>query len=66
MFKLLGNETRRNMLKVLMKGNFHISAIARELNVPVPVVFKHLRKLETAGPIERERVGNIHRLKLKL
>ena len=65
LFRLLGNETRRNIIKVLMKGDFHISAIARELNVPAPVVFKHIRELELAGIIEREKIGTTHILKLK-
>ncbi|MBI2076552.1 MAG: winged helix-turn-helix transcriptional regulator [Candidatus Aenigmarchaeota archaeon] len=53
------------MIKVLMKGSFYMSSLAKELNVPTPVVFKHLRKLELAGIIEREKMGNVHILRIK-
>jgi len=65
LFKALGNSTRRNMLKLLMKKDYHISGIAKELGIAVPVVLKHTKVLEGAGIIERERIGNIHALRIR-
>lgn len=53
------------MLKVLLKKNMHISALAKELGISTPVALKHTVILEEAGLIEREHVGNTHVLKIK-
>jgi len=38
----------------------HISALARELDISVPVALKHVKVLEESGFVERERLGNTH------
>ena len=60
LFKALGNLNRRSMIKLLMQQDFHISGIAKELNIAVPVALKHAQILEEVGLIEREIVGNIY------
>ena len=64
-FRALGNENRRNMLKILLDRRMHISAVAKELNIAVPVALKHAKILEEVGFIERTRFGNAHVLQVK-
>lgn len=59
-FRVLGNENRCQMLKVLMHKSMHISALARELDISVPVALKHVQVLEKAGFVERTKIGNAH------
>jgi len=59
-FRILGNENRRSMLKILMHKPMHISALAKELDISVPVALRHVRVLEQAGFVSRSRVGNSH------
>jgi len=64
-FRVLGNENRRKIIKLLFEGELHINGIAKELGISVPVVFKHVRVLEENGLVERKKVGNVHLLKIK-
>jgi DNA-binding transcriptional ArsR family regulator len=64
-FKALGSSTRMNMLQVLAYTEMHISGLAKELNISVPVAAKHVRILEDADLIERKEFGRTHVLKLK-
>ncbi len=59
-FKVLGNDNRRSILEILMHKGMHISALAKELNISVPVTLKHIKILEAAGFVERTRLGNAH------
>jgi DNA-binding transcriptional ArsR family regulator len=56
--KVLGNEKRRAMLKILARRPAHISGLARELGISVPVALKHVRLLESSQFIDRETAGN--------
>jgi DNA-binding transcriptional ArsR family regulator len=60
LFKVLGNERRRDMLKILRKQEMHISGLARELKISVPVTLKHVKVLEESGLVVRNKVGNTH------
>lgn len=62
LFKVLGSEKRRQMLKLLKNGGMHISGLARALGISVPVALNHVKKLEGAGLVVRRRVGNTHLL----
>ncbi|MBA1340948.1 MAG: hypothetical protein C5S40_02305 [ANME-2 cluster archaeon] len=64
-FKAMGSSTRMNMLQVLSDTEMHISGLAKELNISVPVAAKHVRILEDADLIERKKFGRTHILKLK-
>lgn len=65
MFKALSSTTRINMIKILAKKEMHISGLARELNISVPVAAKHAKILEKSGLIERKQFGKTHVLQLK-
>jgi len=43
----------------------HISGIARELDMSVPVAFKHVKKLEEAGLVTRHKMGNTHVVRIQ-
>jgi ArsR family transcriptional regulator len=49
---IVGNETRRNILKLLSEEPHYISQIAKKLDVTQPAILKHLSILEKAGLIE--------------
>lgn len=66
MFRALSSETRRRMLKLLAKREMHVSGLAKELGISVPVAAKHCRLLESAGLLERSKFGKTHVLKAKL
>lgn len=63
-FKALGCNTRLNILKLLTNNEMHITGIANELNISVPVTAKHVRILEDAELVERQRFGNSHILRI--
>jgi DNA-binding transcriptional ArsR family regulator len=60
LFRVLGNENRRSMIKILMHKGMHISALAKELDISVPVALKHIKALESVGLVERSKLGNTH------
>jgi len=65
-FKAMGSPTRMNMLQVLAENEKHISGLAKELNISVPVAAKHVKILEDADLIERKEFGRTHVLNLKM
>lgn len=64
LFSALGSETRLRMLEKLTEGEMHISELARELDISVPVAAKHANILEAAALIQRKVYGKTHVLKL--
>jgi len=64
LFKVLGSEKRRAMLKLLKKQEMHVSGIARELGISVPVALKHIKKLEDSDLVIRRKVGNTHMIRI--
>lgn len=63
-FSALGSDTRLKMIEKLCEGEMHISELARELEISVPVAAKHATILEEAQLIERKVYGKTHVLKL--
>lgn len=63
-FKALSSETRQNIVRILMVKETHITDLARQLNMSVPVIAKHVGILDDAGVVERRVVGRTHLLKL--
>ncbi len=59
-FRTLGNKNRRNIIKLLIYQEMHISAIAREINISTPVALRHINLLEKNGFIEKKKIGNSH------
>jgi DNA-binding transcriptional ArsR family regulator len=64
LFKILGSEKRRDILKLLRNREMHISAIAKQLGISVPVTLKHIKQLESADLVTRTKVGNAHLIKI--
>jgi len=59
-FRALGSDTRKKILRILSKGELHVSGLAKELGISVPVTSKHVRILEDAGFIEKKKFGATH------
>ncbi|AKB85865.1 ArsR family transcriptional regulator [Methanococcoides methylutens] len=62
-FHALGSDTRIRMLELLDESERHISELARELEISVPVAAKHVKILEEADLVERKIFGKTHVLK---
>ncbi len=63
-FAALADSTRRRILQQLYRrGESRVTALARPFRISLPAVSKHLRVLEEAGLICRERVGRVHRIR---
>jgi DNA-binding transcriptional ArsR family regulator len=60
-FSALGDRTRRRILRRLAKGPASITELAQPFAMTLPAVSKHLRVLEHAGLMRRERDGWYHR-----
>jgi DNA-binding transcriptional ArsR family regulator len=63
-FGALADPTRRAILARLAKGEAMITELAEPFRVSLPAISKHLRVLESAGLLEREIDGRIHRCRL--
>jgi DNA-binding transcriptional ArsR family regulator len=59
-FKALSSKTRQEMLKRLMKTEYHVTGLAAEVGISVPVAAKHLKILEEAGLVTRKTFGKTH------
>lgn len=66
LFKALSSKTRTKMLRILSKHEKHVSGLARELGISVPVASKHIKVLEKARLLEKRKIGNVHLLKARL
>jgi DNA-binding transcriptional ArsR family regulator len=54
-FAALGDPTRRQILSRLAQGEATVSELAEPFPISLPAVSKHLKVLEGAGLIERDR-----------
>ena len=66
LFKAISSDTRLSILEILSEGDKHISGLAREIGISVPVAAKHVKILEKAELIERKKFGNTHMIGIKL
>jgi DNA-binding transcriptional ArsR family regulator len=64
-FSALADPTRRRILIRLSRGEASISELAEPFAMTLPGVSKHLRVLEGAGLVKRERDGWYHRCRLE-
>lgn len=64
LFRALDSETRLEMLQHLFEDEKHVSELARELDISVPVAAKHVNILEAANLVERNVFGKTHVLEL--
>ncbi|TQD29535.1 ArsR family transcriptional regulator [Methanolobus vulcani] len=56
----LGSDTRIKIMQLIRENEIHISEIARNLGLSVPVISKHANILEDAGLITRKIYGKSH------
>ena len=66
LFKAISSDTRLSILESLSEGERHISGLAREIGISVPVAAKHVKVLEKAELVERKKFGNTHMIGIKL
>jgi len=64
-FRALADPTRRAMLARLAAGESTVTELAAPFGVSLPAVSKHLRVLERAGLLARERRGRAHHCRLR-
>jgi DNA-binding transcriptional ArsR family regulator len=64
-FSALADPTRRRMLVRLARGEASITELAEPFDMTLPAVSKHLRVLESAGLVSRQRDGWYHRCHLE-
>jgi DNA-binding transcriptional ArsR family regulator len=65
-FAALADPTRRQILKDLAHGERCVTDLARPHRMSLPAISKHLRVLEQAGLVRRQRCGRVHQLKLQV
>lgn len=66
-FMALADGTRRGLLERLMSGEQTVSELAAPYlkKISFPAISKHLRVMETAGLIERRKVGRTQQVSLR-
>jgi DNA-binding transcriptional ArsR family regulator len=64
-FAALSDPTRRAMLARLAQGESSIVELAQPFAVSLPAVLKHVRVLENAGLLERQKSGRVNRCRLQ-
>lgn len=62
LFKVLSSQTRVKIVKILLNREMHLSGLARELGISVPVISRHIKLLENAGLVRKRVVGNVYLL----
>jgi len=63
-FSALADPTRRAILARLATGEATVTELARPFSISLPAISKHLRVLEDAGLLNRQKQGRIHRCRL--
>jgi DNA-binding transcriptional ArsR family regulator len=63
-FAALSDATRRGMIQRLARGPATVGELGRPYPISKPAVSKHVKTLERAGLIRRERDGRMHRCTL--
>ncbi len=64
-FQALADPTRRAILARLALGEASVGELAEPFQMSLPAVSKHLKVLEGAGFLAREKDGRVHRCRLK-
>ncbi len=55
--KALSDETRLNLVKLLLKHNYCVGALSKQLNISKSAVSQHLKILRVAGIVKGEKRG---------
>ena len=65
-FRALSSSTRIKILKILLHKEMHLSGLARELKISVPVISRHIKILENVDLINKKVYGNTYLLTTKI
>jgi DNA-binding transcriptional ArsR family regulator len=65
-FAALGDPTRLAILERLARGEATVTELAEPFAMSMPAISRHLKVLETAGLIERDRAGQSRPSRLRL
>ena len=65
-FRALSSSTRIKILKKLTEKEMHLSGLARDLEISVPVTSRHIKILEKVGLINKRIFGNTYLLTTKI
>ena len=65
-FRALSSSTRINILKTLTATEMHLTGLAKEIGISVPVTSRHIKILENVGLINKRVIGNVHLLSTKI
>ena len=63
-FSALADPTRRAILARLAREESSVTELAKPFNFSLPAISKHLRVLENAGLLTREKDGRVRRCRL--
>lgn len=63
-FSALGDPTRRAILARLAQGETRVTELAEPHHMSLPAISKHLRVLETAGLITKQKAGRVVKCRL--
>ena len=66
LFRALSSSTRIKILKKLINQEMHLSGLARELGISVPVTSRHIKILEEVKLVNKRVFGNIYLLSAKI
>jgi len=64
-FHALADPTRRGILAQLALGEASVGELAAPYDMSLPAISKHLKVLEGAGFLTREKDGRVHRCRLE-
>jgi DNA-binding transcriptional ArsR family regulator len=64
-FAALADPIRRAILERLARGDTSVGEVAALFDVSAPAISRHLRVLEHAGLLSRERQGRVHTLRIE-
>jgi DNA-binding transcriptional ArsR family regulator len=62
LFKALSSQTRMKIMKILLHREIHLSELAKEIGISVPVTLRHVNILLETGLIKKRIIGNVHLL----
>ena len=64
-FAALADPTRRRIVARLTRGETRVSDLAQPFDMSLNAVSKHIKVLEQAGLVRRERLGREHYMRLR-
>jgi DNA-binding transcriptional ArsR family regulator len=64
-FAALADPTRRRIVARLTRGEIRVTDLASPFRMSLNAVSKHVKVLERAGLVRRERIGREHYLRLR-